>query len=328
MAISLIHPFVSAVADDGDATKVQPSNWNAEHTLTLATARLVGRTTAGTGAAEEISVGAGLTLAAGALTATGTGDFVGPASSTDNALVRFDGTTGKLGQNSSGATLSDGFALSLAGGTVTASGPLLNVTQTWNNAAVTFTGLFANFTDTASANASKALDIQVGGVSKLSFQPKTASAFGILTIDSTASGNGAVNAPTLLGVMINGTEKARFNSTELNLGTYKINWAATVGGAADAGLTRNAAGVVEVNNGTAGTFRDLKLRNLLAAGGNGSYIQTPSMTVANLAAAATAGAGARAFVTDALAPVWGAAVAGAGAVKVPVYSDGAGWFVG
>lgn len=30
----------------------------------------------------------------------GTGDFVGPSSSTDNAIVRFDGTTGKLGQNS------------------------------------------------------------------------------------------------------------------------------------------------------------------------------------------------------------------------------------
>ncbi len=34
------------------------------------------------------------------------GDFVGPASSTDNAIVRFDGTTGKLGQNS-GATIDD-----------------------------------------------------------------------------------------------------------------------------------------------------------------------------------------------------------------------------
>lgn len=31
----------------------------------------------------------------------GAGDFVGPASSTDNAIVRFDGTTGKLVQNSS-----------------------------------------------------------------------------------------------------------------------------------------------------------------------------------------------------------------------------------
>jgi hypothetical protein len=33
-------------------------------------------------------------------TASGTGDFVGPASSTDNAVVLFDGTTGKLGKNS------------------------------------------------------------------------------------------------------------------------------------------------------------------------------------------------------------------------------------
>jgi len=40
-------------------------------------------------------------------TASGTGDVVGPASSTDNAFARFDSTTGKLIQNSTGATLSD-----------------------------------------------------------------------------------------------------------------------------------------------------------------------------------------------------------------------------
>lgn len=38
--------------------------------------------------------------------ATATGDVTGPSSATDNALVRFDGTTGKLVQNSS-VTLSD-----------------------------------------------------------------------------------------------------------------------------------------------------------------------------------------------------------------------------
>lgn len=43
----------------------------------------------------------------------GAGDVVGPASSTDNALVRFDGTTGKVLQNSN-ATLSDAGVLSLA----------------------------------------------------------------------------------------------------------------------------------------------------------------------------------------------------------------------
>lgn len=40
-------------------------------------------------------------------TVSGTGDVVGPASATDNAFTRFDGTTGKLIQNSTGATLSD-----------------------------------------------------------------------------------------------------------------------------------------------------------------------------------------------------------------------------
>jgi hypothetical protein len=45
--------------------------------------------------------------AASFLTAIGAGDVVGPASSTDNAFARFDSTTGKLLQNSTGATLSD-----------------------------------------------------------------------------------------------------------------------------------------------------------------------------------------------------------------------------
>jgi len=40
-------------------------------------------------------------------TPAGAGDVVGPASSTDNAFTRFDSTTGKLIQNSTGATLSD-----------------------------------------------------------------------------------------------------------------------------------------------------------------------------------------------------------------------------
>lgn len=58
--------------------------------------------------------------------------------------------------------------------------------------------------------------------------------------------------------------------------------------------------------------------------GDGSYIGTPK-TVAQLAAAPTVGT--RDFVTDSLAPAFGAAVVGGGAVPVPVYYDGA-WKVG
>jgi hypothetical protein len=48
----------------------------------------------------------------------GSGDVVGPASSTDNAIARFDGTTGKLVQNS-GATLDDSNNMSAASYTAT-----------------------------------------------------------------------------------------------------------------------------------------------------------------------------------------------------------------
>jgi len=59
-------------------------------------------------------------------------------------------------------------------------------------------------------------------------------------------------------------------------------------------------------------------------------IQPPltNYTVATLPSAVTSGTGARAFVTDALAPVFGSTVATGGAVAVPVYSDGTNWKVG
>jgi hypothetical protein len=54
------------------------------------------------------------------------------------------------------------------GGTVTTSGPVFDIIQTWNNAPNTFTGLKLNITDTASAAASMLLDMQVASVSAFS----------------------------------------------------------------------------------------------------------------------------------------------------------------
>jgi hypothetical protein len=51
-------------------------------------------------------------------------------------------------------------------------------------------------------------------------------------------------------------------------------------------------------------------------------------TVATLPSAVTLGKGARAFVSDALAPVFGSTVVTGGAVATPVYSDGTNWKVG
>jgi hypothetical protein len=74
--------------------------------LTMSTARLLGRSTASSGAIEEITLGSGLTLTAGTLSATGgggSGDVVGPASSVDSRPALFDGTTGKLLKQGSAA---------------------------------------------------------------------------------------------------------------------------------------------------------------------------------------------------------------------------------
>jgi hypothetical protein len=56
----------------------------------------------------------------------------------------------------------------LSTGTITANTPAVDIGQTWNNSGVTFTGILANVTDTASNAASLLMDLQVGGSSKFS----------------------------------------------------------------------------------------------------------------------------------------------------------------
>lgn len=87
--------------------------------------------------------------------------------------------------------------------------------------------------------------------------------------------------------------------------------------------------IIGTNGQTANLFRvfldaGADLFNILASGAFVGRV----FTVATLPSAATAGAGARAFVSDALTPVILTTVTGGGAVDVPVYSDGANWLVG
>ncbi len=58
-----------------------------------------------------------------------------------------------------------------------------------------------------------------------------------------------------------------------------------------------------------------------------SYLKVTPVRVANLPSAATAGAGARACVSDATATTFYSVVAGGGANVVPVFSDGSSWRV-
>ncbi len=59
-----------------------------------------------------------------------------------------------------------------------------------------------------------------------------------------------------------------------------------------------------------------------------SYVKVTPVTVANLPSAAVAGAGARAFVTDATSTTFHALAVGGGANSVPVFVDGSQWRIG
>lgn len=91
MTVSLKHAHQTAIADDPSAD-VGADEWNAEHTLTMATARLLGRTTASDGPVEEITVGSGLSLSGGELAAVGGGS----GTVTDVSVVSANGFAGSV----------------------------------------------------------------------------------------------------------------------------------------------------------------------------------------------------------------------------------------
>lgn len=67
-----------------------------------------------------------------------------------------------------------------------------NLSYTWNNAGTTFTGIKYNVTDTASASGSLLMDLQVGGVSKISID-KTGAIKSPGSLNIYGVGNSAVN---------------------------------------------------------------------------------------------------------------------------------------
>lgn len=62
MAIEVKHKFQSQKEDGGDATLIRPSNWNDVHEISMMGPRVLGRATAGQGAAQELTLGTGLSI--------------------------------------------------------------------------------------------------------------------------------------------------------------------------------------------------------------------------------------------------------------------------
>ena len=122
-------------------------------------------------------------------------------------------------------------------GTVTASTPL-SITQTWNNAAITFTGIQLNVTDTASAIPSLLMDLQLGGVSLFKVDKNSA---------VTAAGNLTVGSYGIFGAYLLTSQRVIIRSDTGSI---------TFGSADDVVFVRDAANILAQRNGVnAQTFR-------------------------------------------------------------------------
>jgi hypothetical protein len=261
-------------------------------------------------------------------------------------------------------------ALTITGASVTTSNPVLNLSQTWNAGAVTFTGLLLNITNTASAAASKVFDFQIGGSSFFN---------GNLAGVTVATTNGVFNVSNSGTVKFSTYWAGGYNQIEAASDTA-FGWSSTTtaSGVIDTGLRRVGVASIQFSGNSgdlaAPVAQTLSVQNVLAgtsntAGQNWTFngskgtgtgvggdiifqvapagttgttqntlaqalrisntktvIVGATFTYATLPSASTAGAGARAIISDgAASPTFTAAAAGSGSLYTPVYSDGTTW---
>ena len=182
------------------------------------------------------------------------------ASNYERGFFRWNANVLEIGAEAAGTGTQRQLRLPL--GTVTASTPL-SVTQTWNSAGVTFTGILANITDTASASGSLLMDLQVGGSSRINIQkdgslnaPNVSGLFPTWTFGNQylITGAGTISAANSLrigsGVNTNITSSGYFTT-----GSYNI-CATNAVGSPDVTITRDAADILAQRRTTnAQTFR-------------------------------------------------------------------------
>jgi hypothetical protein len=142
----------------------------------------------------------------------------------------------------------------LNSGTLTSDAPV-TISQTWNNAAVAFTGLKVNATSTNSAAASLLLDLQVGGVSQASFNKDGRLLIvtqGAASTPSILIGSGAgfyQPTNTQISFSSNTLEAIRFTNAGIRLGLNELGFGSAFNVSPDTILLRDSANTLALRNG-------------------------------------------------------------------------------
>lgn len=234
---------------------------------------------------------------------------------------------------------------------------LLSLAGTWNTSGSS-SAIDLNITDTASAAGSSLLNLRVGGtpmfqIGKAGLINAVNSIVFAMAADNTPMFGGAgvvisgaastvvaefnslwttTGTPTSLGVDVlfdfgpSGAESFLFNTKYGGVSAFSIrkdglvrvfNRINFLGSTSAFPSLKRSAALLQVRLADDSAYGDLEARIIRT---------TPAFTVGTLPAAGTAGR--RTYVTDALGPAYGVAVAAGGAVVTPVFDNGAAWVVG
>jgi hypothetical protein len=150
-------------------------------------------------------------------------------------------------------------SLTANNGTLTASAPVLDLAQTWNNAAVTFTGARIDITNTASGTGSRFLDCMVGGASAIRLARIGSTPYALFGTADNGIGAISTSQPALIAnggvafVVNSGSGGAYIRSDSPYAWASGTN---LTGATTDLFLRRDAANTLAQYNGTAAqTFR-------------------------------------------------------------------------
>lgn len=243
----------------------------------------------------------------------GGGDLVGPGSATDNAIVRFDGTTGKLAQNS-GATIDDDGALAL-------NNAASSATLTINGNATSGSHVMLRCVNYAAAHMFK---VEEGGVFTGPLE----------VVGSIQIGGDIYRGSYAAFAIVNPILQWPSNSPDVDVrrlasGVLGLTASGTGGAVLQIGQV-NSLGTPDGNSvrfggkdvaGTAQAFAADEAGNEIQLTGN-PVIRLKAFTVATLPAGTT---GDIAYVTDALTPTFLVPISGSGPTPAPVFFNGTNW---